>query len=119
MRAGRRRTARADAAADYLAACRARVDLGGNFQVYAVVERVHLLTGVHPEQRQQDRAGRDPDRTGFRGCVSVGSADGGLPARLAAGCDLLFAVRRLLRVVADRGCEGISGATGSRTPPER
>jgi len=38
----------------------------------------------------------------FPGCVSVGSADGGLPARLAAGRDLLFAVRRLLRLVADR-----------------
>ena len=29
--------------------------------------------------------------------------------RLIAGGDFLFAVRRLLRVVADRRCEGMSG----------
>ena len=79
----------------------------GIFSLHAVVERVHLRAGLHPEQRQQDRAGRDPDRTGLRRRLPVGRADGGLAARLAAGGDLLFVVRRLLRVVADRRGEGV------------
>ncbi len=37
----------------------------------------------------------------------MGRADGGFAARLAPGRDLLFAVRGLLRVVADGGGEGI------------
>src|SRR6201999_3953156 len=76
-----------------------------------------------PEQRQQDRAGRDPDRARVRRRLSMGRADGGLAARLAAGCDLLLAVRRLLRVVADRRGEGVAGyllsseLTGSQPTP--
>ena len=58
--------------------------------------------------RQEDRAGRDPDRAGDRRRLSVGLADGGLAARLAAGGDLLFVLRRLLRLVADRRGEGIA-----------
>ncbi len=41
-------------------------DLGRHLLVHAVVERVHLCAGLHPERRQQDRAGRDPDRTRHR-----------------------------------------------------
>src|SRR5712671_2090672 len=45
----------------------------------------------------------------------MGRADGGLAARLAAGRGVLFAVRRLLRLVADRRGEGIAAST--RPPP--
>ncbi len=85
----------------------ARADLGWHLLVHAVVERVHLRARLHPEQRQQDRAGRDPDRTRDRRRLSMGRADGGLAARLAAGRRVLFAVRGLLRVLAHRRGEGI------------
>ena len=57
--------------------------------------------------RQQDGSGRDPDRAGLGRRLPVGRADGGLAARLAPGCDLLFVVRRLLRLLADRRGEGV------------
>src|SRR5882757_5511766 len=41
----------------------------------------------------------------------MGRADGGLAARLATGRGVLFAVRRLLRLVADRPGEGIAAST--------
>ena len=40
-------------------------------------------------------AGRDPDRTRLRRRLPVGRADGGLAARLAAGCGVLLTVRGL------------------------
>ena len=80
----------------------------GIFSLHAVLERVHLRARLHPEQREQDRAGRDPDRAGLRRRLPVGRADGGLAARLAAGRDLLFVLRRLLRLVADRRGEGVT-----------
>ena len=55
----------------------------------------------------KDRTRGDPDRARLRRRLSVGRADGGIAARLAAGCDFLFAVRGLLRVVADGRREGI------------
>ncbi len=62
MRAGRRRNAPTDPAADHAAARRARADLGRHLLLHAVLERVHLRARLHPERRQQDGAGRDPDR---------------------------------------------------------
>ncbi len=59
-------------------------------------------------QREQDRAGRDPDRARHRRRLPVGRADGGLAARLAAGGAVLLAVRRLLRLLADGRGEGIA-----------
>ena len=88
----------------------------GIFSLHAVVERVHLRARLHPEQRQQDRPGRDPDRARLRRRLSMGRADGGLAARLAAGRGVLFAVRRLLRLVADRRGEGIDQADRSLSP---
>src|SRR6478735_2862471 len=108
MRAGRRCDAAADPAADHAAARGARPDLGRHLLLHAVLERVHLRARLHPEQRQQDRPGRDPHRTRLRRRLSVGRTDGGLPARLAAGRSVLLAVRRLLRLVADRCCKRIA-----------
>src|SRR5437667_5696905 len=108
MRTGRWGHAVADLAADHAAARRARPDLGGYLLLHAVMERVHLRARLHPEQRQQDRTRRDPDRARFRRRLSMGRADGGLAARLAAGRGVLLAVRRLLRLVADRSGEGIA-----------
>src|SRR5882757_3239684 len=107
MRAGRWRHKAPDPAADHAAARGARPDLGGHLLLYAVVERVHLRARLHPEQRQQDRPRGDPDRTRLRRRLSMGRADGGLAARLAAGRGVLLAVRRLLRLVTDRRGEGI------------
>src|SRR4051794_29220362 len=109
MRAGRWRHAIADPAADHAAARDPRPDLGRHLLVYAIVERVHLRTRLHPEQRQQDRARRDPDRTRLRRRLSMGCADGRLAARFTAGRGVLLAVRRLLRLVADRRGEGVAG----------
>src|SRR5882757_3988217 len=108
MRAGRWRHKAPDPAADHAAARGARPDLGGHLLLYAVVERVHLRARLHPEQRQQDRPRGDPDRTRLRRRLSMGRADGRLAARLAAGRGVLFAVRRLLRLVTDRRGEGIA-----------
>src|SRR5437870_754442 len=107
MRAGRRRHTATDPAADHAAARGARPDFGRHLLLHAVVERIHLRAGLHPEQRQQDRTRSNPDRTGLRRRLSMGRADGGLTARLAAGRNILLAVRRLLRVVADGGGEGV------------
>jgi len=41
----------------------------GIFSFYAIVNEF-ITHCIHPEQRQQDRAGRDPDRTGFRDVYS-------------------------------------------------
>ncbi|MGY2888277.1 multiple sugar transport system permease protein [Bradyrhizobium sp. USDA 4524] len=85
-----------------------RPDLGRHLLLHAVLERVHLRARLHPERRQQDGAGRDPDRARHRRRLPVGRADGRLAARLAAGRAVLLAVRRLLRVVADGGGEGVT-----------
>src|SRR5438270_11624340 len=114
MRAGRWRDALADSAADHAAARRARPDLGRYFLLHPLMERIHLRARLHPEQRQQDRPGRYPDRTCLRRRLSMGRADGGLAARLAAGRGVLFAVRRLLRLVADRRGEGIGAIASSK-----
>src|SRR6476620_11831437 len=110
MCAGRRRDAAADPAPDHAAAGGARADLGRYLLLHAVVERVHLRARLYPEQRQQDGAGRDFDRARIRRRLSMGCADGGLAARLAAGRGVLLAVRRLLRLVADRRGEGIGAS---------
>ena len=62
---------------------------------------------LHPEQREEDRAGRHPDRTRVGRRLSVGLADGGLAAGLAPGGDLLFVLRRLLRLLPHRRGEGV------------
>ncbi len=64
--------------------------------------------------REQDRAGRHPDGAGDRRRLPVGSADGGIAARLAAGRDLLFILRRLLRLVPHGRGEGIAAAWARR-----
>ena len=79
----------------------------GIFSLHALLERVHLRPRLHPEQREQDRAGRHPDRAGHGRRLPVGRVDGGIAPRLAAGGDLLFVLRRLLRVVTDRRREGV------------
>ncbi len=50
MRADRRRVAVADPAADHAAAGGAGADLRGHLRLHAVVERVHLRAGVHPDR---------------------------------------------------------------------
>jgi multiple sugar transport system permease protein len=51
---------------------------------------------------------RDPDRIGHRRCLSMGRTDGGLTFGVAAGCDLLFLLRGLLRFLPDRRGQGMS-----------
>ena len=58
--------------------------------------------------REEDRAGGDPDRTGDRRRLSVGLADGRVAAGVGAGGDHLLVLRRVLRLVDDRGGEGIA-----------
>ena len=94
------------------------LDLGGHLLVHAVLERVHLCAGLHPIEREEDGAGRHPDRADLRRRLPVGSADGGLAPGIAAGCHLLFVLRRLLRVLAHRGGEGV-GPTRSNIAPIR
>ena len=91
-------------------------DLRRHLLLHAVLERVHLRARLHPEQREQDRAGRDPDRARLRRRLSVGRADGRIAARLAAGGDLLFVLRRLLRLLAHRRGEGVSVDEGASSP---
>ena len=74
-------------------------------------EFIYSLAFIQSE-REQDRAGRDPDRARHRRRLPVGRADGRLAARLAAGGAVLLAVRRLLRLLADGRGEGI--ASGAR-----
>ena len=70
--------------------------------------------------RQEDRAGGDPDRTGDRRRVPVGVADGGLVAGVGAGGADLLVLRRVLRLVDDRSGEGVAGAgTHGRAIPPR
>ena len=61
---------------DHPAARRARPDLGRHLLLHPVLERVHLRARLHPEQREQDGAGRHPDRAGLGRRVPVGRADG-------------------------------------------
>jgi multiple sugar transport system permease protein len=89
-------------------------DLGRHLRVHAVVERVHLCAGVHPVVGEQDGSGGDPDRAGDGGCVSVGLADGGVAARLAAGGDLLFVLCGILRLEPDGRGEGVGYADQER-----
>jgi hypothetical protein len=96
MRANRRRQPAADPAPHHAAIGGARADLGRYLRLHLVVERVHLRAGVHLLDREQDRAGRHPHRTGAGRRLSMGLADGRRPARLAAGGDLLFVLRRVL-----------------------
>ena len=107
VRVDRRGDATADPAADYAAAGRPGPHLSRHFLVHAQLERIHLLAGLHPEQREEDRAGRHPHRTGVGRRLSVGRADGRIAARLAAGGDLLLVLRRLLRLLAHRSGKGI------------
>ena len=58
-----------------------------------------------------------PDRAGVGRRLSVGLADGGLAAGLAAGRDLLFVLRRLLRLLADRRGEGVGHPLNHATGP--
>jgi hypothetical protein len=47
------------------------------------VERIHPRARLHPEQRQQDHAGRDPDRTGIGDVHQWGALmDGSLPVAI-------------------------------------
>src|SRR6185437_4425020 len=107
MRADRRRIAAADPVADHLAAGGAWPDLRGDLRLHAFLERVHLRLGLHSIDREKDRAGGDPDRAGDRRRVPMGIADGGISAGLRAGGDNLFLLCGVLRLLNDRGGEGI------------
>ena len=76
--------------------------------LHALLERVHLRARLHPEQREEDRAGGDPDRAHLRRRLPVGRADGRLADGLAAGGDLLFLLRRLLRLLPHGRREGVA-----------
>ena len=69
-------------------------------------EFIYALAFIQSTDKQ-DRAGRDPDRTGDRRRLSVGLADGGIAAGFGSGGDDLFVLRRVLRVVDDRRGEGM------------
>jgi len=97
----------ADPAPHHPAAGGAGPDQRRHLLLHPVVERIHLCAGFHPEQREEDRVGRHPHRTCVRRCLSMGRADGGLIAGLAAGGDFLLFLRRLLRLVAHRRRQGI------------
>jgi len=83
----------------------------GIFSFYAIVERVHLRLAFIQSSANKTVPVAILTELVSGDVYQWGALSGGLPARLAAGCDLLFAVRRLLRLVADRGGEGVSGAT--------
>src|SRR5579863_4341211 len=119
MRADRWGLAVADLVADHVAAGGAWVDLGGDFRVHAIVERVHLRVGVHPIDREEDRASRHPDRAGHRRCVSVGFTNGWLSAGIGAGGADLFVLCGILCIVNDWGVEGVrpDGARTARPTP--
>ena len=81
-------------------------------------EFIYSLAFIQIE-REEDRAGRDPDRARHRRRLPVGRADGGLAAGLLAGGAVLLAVRRLLRLLADRRGEGIGRTLPALLPNRR
>src|SRR5882672_10287933 len=102
MRPHRRGDALADPGEDHAAAGGAGTDLGRDLRLHAIVERVHLRAHLHLVIGEQDGAGRCDHRTRRRRRLSLGRADGGCAARLAACGNSLFVLRRVLRVRHDR-----------------
>ena len=70
----------------------------------AVMER------LPPVEREEDRTGGDSEGAHLRRRLPVGGADGRLADGLAAGRDLLFLLRRLLRLLAHGRRKGIVAA---------
>src|SRR5437879_8238768 len=101
MRPHRRGDALADPGEDHAAAGGAGTDLGRDLRLHAVVERVHLRAHLHLVIGEQDGAGRCDHRARRRRRLSLGRADGGRAARLAARGDSLFVLRRVLRLGHD------------------
>src|SRR5712664_2432954 len=101
MRPHRRGDALADPGEDHAAAGGAGTDLGRDFRLHAVVERVHLRAHLHLVIGEQDGAGRCDHRARRRRRLSLGRAHGGRAARFAARGDSLFVLRRVLRLGHD------------------
>src|SRR6266852_9696614 len=108
VRPHRRGDALADPGEDHAAAGGAGTDLGRDLRLYAVVERVHLRAHLHLVIGEQDGAGRCDHRAGRRRRLSLGRADGGRAARLAAGRDPVFLLRRVLRLGNDGSGERVN-----------
>ena len=86
----RRRNPPSDPQDDHAAARDSGPDQRGHLFVHAILERVHLCPRFHSEQRKKDRSGRYPDGTGVGRRLPMGSIDGRVPSRIAAGCYLLL-----------------------------
>src|SRR6266480_5634478 len=108
MRPHRRGDALADPGEDHAAAGGAGTDLGGDLRLHVVVERVHLRAHLHLVIGEQDGAGGRDHRTRRRRRLSLGRADGGCAARIAAGRDPLFLLRRVLRLGHDGSGQGMN-----------
>src|SRR5258706_12461930 len=108
MRPYRRGDSLADPGEDHAAAGGTGTDLGRDLRLHAVVERVHLRAHLHLVIGEQDGAGRCDHRTGRRRRLSLGRADGGRAARIAARGGSLFVLRRVLRVRHDWSGERVN-----------